>query len=83
MPRNHRVFRRPPLRSPKLCEKCGKDEAVVNLNTATCVDGDGSGPDLWICVQCLREGVNSPEAQALAEADDEIAEHLQEGGRLS
>jgi hypothetical protein len=67
----------------KLCEKCGKGEAVVNLNTAARVDGGAPGPDFWICAQCFREGVNSPEARALAEADEEVAEHLRGGGRLS
>ena len=65
------------------CEQCGKAPGVVNLNTAQCVDGSGPGPDMWLCAACLQEGLNSPKAQALNQADQELDEYRKRGGRLS
>ena len=67
----------------KLCEKCGKGEAVVNLSTPKQVEGGDPGPELWVCAECFGEGVNSPEARALAEADEEAEKHRRGDGRLS
>jgi hypothetical protein len=64
------------------CEKCGKAQAIVNLNTAKTIDGH-LGPDLWLCAACLTEGRNTPEAQALMQADEDAAEHRESGGRLN
>jgi hypothetical protein len=62
----------------RTCEKCGKAQAVVNLNTARTVDGR-PGPDLWLCAACLTEGCNMPEARALMQADEDD----KSGGRLN
>lgn len=42
-----------------------------------------AGPLGWLCVECATKRVNSPENMALTEADAEIAEHLESGGKLS
>lgn len=64
------------------CEQCG-NPAAVNLNMSQCVDGSGPGPDMWFCVACVQEGINSPEAQALNQAEEDMDEHRKRGGRLS
>jgi hypothetical protein len=49
----------------KLCEKCGKGEAVVNLNTASRVDDGEPGPDLWIAADLIAEDLGQQAAPDL------------------
>jgi hypothetical protein len=38
---------------------------------------------MWFCVACVQEGINSPEAQALNQTEEDMDEHRKRGGRLS
>jgi hypothetical protein len=62
------------------CEYCGRFPAVVNLSTARRVIGGGPGPDTWTCTACL---YSSPQAQALAQADEDAEGYRATGGRLN
>jgi hypothetical protein len=66
----------------RTCEKCGKRQAVVNLNTAKTVDGQ-PGPDFWLCAACLHDGLSTPQARALTRADEDAAQHRESGGQLN
>jgi hypothetical protein len=67
----------------KICERCKTAPGIVNLNTAQRVNDGESGPNIWLCTVCLFEGVNSPEARALGQADYEMEKQLDAGGRLN
>jgi hypothetical protein len=59
---------------------CGRP-GVVNLATLT---GWPKGkPDEWECAECGGRAINSPEARALTEADLEMSDFLEGGGKLS
>jgi hypothetical protein len=62
---------------------CKAAPGIVSLSTARGVDGSGPGPDMWLCAACLDEGINSPEAQALQQADEDMERHRDGGGHLN
>src|SRR5262245_43191155 len=53
------------------CADCGK-RGVIRA--------EGVG---WLCSACVTERINAPRNVALTEAYDDMAEHLDKGGKLS
>jgi hypothetical protein len=37
----------------------------------------------WLCTECATRRVNSPKAREMMQADEDMAQHLDKGGRLS
>jgi hypothetical protein len=62
--------------------------AVPAIEAKNCIDCGGDGvmradESGWLCTPCANRRVNSPRNIALTEADQEMTEHLEAGGKLS
>jgi hypothetical protein len=42
-----------------------------------------AGPLGWLCAECATRRINAPENVELTQADEELNEHLDKGGKLS
>ena len=62
----------------KLCEKCGAAPGVMSLATGNAAP---DAPGFWVCAACFGAGVHAAWVQQQAEED--AAEHRDQGGRLN
>jgi hypothetical protein len=62
----------------KLCEKCGAAPGVMSLATGNAAP---DAPGFWACAACFGAGVHAAWVQQQAEED--AAEHRDQGGRLN
>jgi hypothetical protein len=62
-----------------MCADCGKGNAIVPIdpNTET-VYGGG-----WLCPRCVIIRVHDPENMKYTQADIDLQDYLENGGRLS
>jgi len=62
----------------RICETCGNAPAVVNAKGLKRPDAD-----YWLCADCLTELGNTTWSRAMMQADEDVEEYLEKGGRLS
>jgi len=63
------------MSSEHACADCRRTDVVL-------VRADGLEPP-WLCLACAQRRVNAPEAREVMQAEEDLNEHLDGGGKLS